>query len=130
MNIHEEMFARHFVKPAKRERYLSLLESPKGRKKIIFGLDHCPDLDLRYATLLATQDQNLELIYDLLKRKGATDVCYVMSTNEQYDGRELPLFEALEQTFGSGNGTFISCLPGKLAYYEFEDAGERYLLER
>jgi len=35
---------------------------------------------------------------------------------------------ALEKTIGYQMGTFISCIPGKLAYFEDEDG--RYILER
>lgn len=35
MNIHEEQFAKNFIVPEKRERYLSMLDSKKGRKKLI-----------------------------------------------------------------------------------------------
>lgn len=130
MNIHEEMFVRNFVKPAKRHRYLSMLESKKGRDKIVSGLYHCNDLDERYATLLLPDEQNLEMICKILKRKGATDLCYVMSTNTSVDKKEMKLLDALEITIASGDGTLVSCLEGKLAYFEFEDAGERYILER
>jgi hypothetical protein len=28
------------------------------------------------------------------------------------------------------SGTFLSCIPGQLAYFEGEEAGERYILAR
>ena len=130
VNIHEEMFARYFIKPAKRDRYLSLLESGKGRAKLAHGLNHCGDLDTRFAKLLPIIEQNPESIYKILKRKGANETCYVMSSDYSHDGQELPLLEALEAIIGFGSGTLVSCLPGKLAYFEFEDPGERYILER
>jgi len=40
------------------------------------------------------------------------------------------LAEAVEKVLGMGMGTFISCIPGKLAYFEGEDENERLLLER
>jgi hypothetical protein len=30
----------------------------------------------------------------------------------------------------AGIGTVLSCIPGRLAYYEAEDAGERYIFSR
>ena len=30
----------------------------------------------------------------------------------------------------AGTGVFVSCLPGRLAYFEGEDVGARYVLER
>jgi hypothetical protein len=40
----------------------------------------------------------------------------------------LGLEIALKETVGRQMGTFISCIPGKLAYFEDEDG--RYILER
>ncbi len=130
MNIHEEMFAHHFIKPAKRERYLALLQSEKGRSKLAHGLNHCGDLDMRYATLIPKEQQSPGFVLNLLKQKGAPELCHVMSSNYEIDEQDIPLLEALEKTMGWGSGTFISCIPGKLAYFEYEDQGERYILER
>jgi hypothetical protein len=47
---------------------------------------------------------------------------------EDSDGKEVNLQIALEETIGRQMGTFISCIPGKLAYFEDEDG--RYILER
>jgi len=42
----------------------------------------------------------------------------------------MSLSDALLETVGMGAGTFISCVPGKLGYFELEDLSERYILER
>ena len=130
MNPHEEHFARSFILPEKRARYLSLLESKRGRKKLLDGLNHCHDLDERYAQLIPAGQQNAQAIEKVLKRKGAPEQCYVMSDDVDIDGKEMLLREALLKVVGSNMGTVISCVAGKLAYFEFEDMGERYLLER
>jgi len=51
-----------------------------------------------------------------------------MSEDSEIDGRELDLREALEHVSGRQIGTILSCVPGKLAYFESED--ERLLLAR
>ena len=130
MNAHEEMFARNFINPKKRDRYLSLLDTPKGRSKVVHGLDHCEDIDRRYANQLPVNQQNPNAIEKILRQKGAPEVCHVMSANPEIDGKDMPLGEALKKTIGMGMGTLISCIPGRLAYFEYEDAGERYILER
>jgi hypothetical protein len=129
MNQHEEAFARSFIVSQKRDRYLSLLGSPKGRSKLALGLNHCGDLDMRKARLVPAGRQSVEAIEQMLKQKGAPALCHVMSSNPAIDGHDMPLHEALEETVGQTMGTLISCVPGKLAYFEFEDAGERYILE-
>jgi hypothetical protein len=130
MNFHEEMFARNFIVPAKRQRYLSLLENPMGRSKLVFGLNHCRDIDMRYATQVPVGQQYVDAIVDVIKTKGAPDLCHVMSSNLNTDDQDMPLPVSLSNTLGMGCGTLISCIPGRLAYFEFEDPGERYILER
>jgi hypothetical protein len=130
MNPHEEQFARFFIVAKKRDRYLTLLESKKGRPSLLSGLNHCHDLDPRYATLIPSNQQSATTIESLLRQKGAPDSCYVISTNRDIDGREMSLTDALAETVGVNMGTFISCVPGKLGYFEMEDLSERYILQR
>lgn len=66
----------------------------------------------------------------LLRSRGAPSTCHVMSENGALDGRKLPLAEALAEIVGWGASSLLSCRPGRLAYFEGEEPGERYLLER
>ncbi len=129
-NPHEELFARSFVYPAQRERYLTLLESKRGRRKLCDGLNHSPHLDGRVAKLIPGNQQSTESIEHLLKSKGAPDVCHVMSANPELDNRDMLLSEALLKTVGMDAGTMILCIPGKLAYVELEGFDGRYILEK
>jgi hypothetical protein len=130
LNHQEEQFARFFIVPEKRARYLSLLESNRGRDKLLAGLNHCHDLDSRFAKLIPANQQSAQSIERLLKSKGAPNVCHVMSSNPNLDNREMPLSEALLETIGMDSGTLISCIAGKLAYVELEGFDGRYILER
>jgi len=127
---HETEFVRNFIVFAKRDRYLSLLESRKGRRKLLDGLNHPRDLDGRRRSHLMPSAQTIGQIEALLKKKDAPERCYVISSSQNMDGLEMSLREALDQTVGQGRGTVISCIPGKLAYFEGEEPNERYLLER
>jgi hypothetical protein len=126
---HELEFIQHFIISAKRDRYYSLLPSKKGRRKLLDGLNHAKDLDMRRAHPLPKNAQTVNHIETLLKRKGASTRCHLISSNEDLDGCEMLLRDALEQTVGHGSGTIISCIPGKLAYFEGEEQYERYILE-
>ena len=64
MNQHEVMFAREFIIPEKRDRYVSLIGSVKGRRKIVAGFHHIRDLDHRYAKLIPSNQQSGESIID------------------------------------------------------------------
>ena len=84
-------------------------------------------MDARYAHLLPAGQQNLPAIEKLLKQKGAPEVCYIISSDPDIDGKEMPLHEALMIVVDSNIGTVVSCIAGKLGYFEFEDIGERWL---
>ncbi|HEY0763986.1 MAG TPA: hypothetical protein VGD61_16545 [Pyrinomonadaceae bacterium] len=128
--MHEYEFARNFIVPEKRARYLSLLESKNGRKKILEGFNHCHDLDPRFAKRIPSNQDSATSIEALLRQKGAPETCYVMSDNPDIDGREMSLTDALLKTVAKDAGTLISCIPGKLAYFEMEGFDGRYILER
>ena len=128
MNPHEEQFARAFVVPEKKERYLSLLQSARGRKQLLAGFHHCRDLDPRFAQIIPSDRQSTQSIEELLKESGAADVCYVISENPKIDGKEMNLTAALLEIVGMDAGALVSCIPGRLAYFEMEGLSERYLL--
>ena len=107
-----------------------MLQSLKGRARLLAQFPHCKDLNMKYATLVPAGQQNARAIAKLLANKGAPELCHVISADGDIDNRELPLANALEQTVGMNMGTFISCIPGKLGYFEFEDIGQRYIFAR
>jgi hypothetical protein len=127
---HEEVIIRAFVRSDRRPRYLELIKSAKKRRRFLRALNHVIELDPRYSTRLENNMHTAQQIALLLREKGASDLCYAVSENSELDGRELPLVEALEQVVGFGMGSFLSCVPGRLAYFEGEDPGERYICER
>jgi hypothetical protein len=56
-----------------------------------------------------------------------------VSWSEAIDGKELPLLAALENAVGFGMPTIISCIPGKLAFFEAEQEvlpSHRFILKR
>jgi hypothetical protein len=127
---HEPELIRAFVGRAHRDRYLSLLANPRKRGIILRRLAHGGDLDPRFIHRVPDADQTPERIQRMLVSRDAPERCFVVSENAALDGRELPLGEALRAVVGYRQGTLISCVPGRLAYYEAEESGERYILER
>lgn len=113
----EKAFFEAFASVAKRQRYADLLQSKRGRQKILDSLDHFnfKDLDPRFCRKLAPGEGDTSAIARALRELGAPAVCYVMSSWRKNDGREMDLLEALEDTVGGGMGTIISCVPGELA---------------
>jgi hypothetical protein len=121
-----------FISSAWRARFRESLVSPKRRKKLRRQLPHFDHLDDRFATLVPTREQTSAILGARLRAKGAKDRCYLFSVDDDFDGREMALGDALAELVdrGSWSATFISCLPGRLAYFHDEIPTDRYLLER
>jgi hypothetical protein len=103
------------------------LASSKRRKAFLDQLNHCRDIDERYATPLGSITEAMSE----LQSRGAPAVCHVISDIAAIDGQDLPLRAAIERAELEGWGTLICCVPGRLAYY-IDEAGSqrRLLLER
>jgi hypothetical protein len=124
---HEEAI-KAFIIPVRQERYMEFLKSAKKREKFIAQLAHFKHLDPKFVVRVPGNQRNPSSLQKLLVEKGAGTKCWVISENSELDGKEIDLQTALEETIGYQMGTLISCIPGKLAYFEDEDG--RYILER
>jgi len=122
----EEALVDAFIVPAKRERYKTLLANPKRRRKLLDGLNHCRDLDPRYATQIPSKTD----VVALLRSRGAPEFCHVISAVAELDGMEMGLQEAIDETEANMWGALIGCVPGRLAYYYGEAGEQRLVLER
>jgi hypothetical protein len=127
---HETALVDAFILPSKRERIRELLSKPKRRRSVLESLYHQAPLDPDCMRRIPPAEQSRARIEALLRAIGAPNLCYVISTDAGLDGMSLPLHAALEQVVGRGEGTILCCIPGRLGYFEAEDAGERYVLER
>jgi hypothetical protein len=120
----EEATVCAFIVPEKRKRYLSSLSNCKRRPNFLNCLNHCRDIDPRYATEIPTTAD----IAALLRNHGALDDCHVISDYREIDGREMSLIDAVNEADAIGWGTIISCIPGRLACYLDEAGSKRRLL--
>jgi len=127
---HEEALIRAFVVPEKRERLVELLAKPKRRETVRKALAHFGDLDRRFMVAIPGSEQSAPAIEKLLRSRGAPGECYLISESSALDGRTMTLGEALRAVVAHGMGTLLSCVPGRLGYYEGEDREDRWLLER
>lgn len=110
----------------KAERVLYELSSKKRRECIwkfksdLFTPEYRINADLSKAQIL-----------NMLCDNGAGEDCYVLSIDEEIDGKEMKLSEALDEVFGRGPA-LLSCIHGKLAYFECEQergAPERLIIK-
>lgn len=119
-----------FLLPQRRERFCLLAGSEKRRAKLRAELAHFDWLDPRYRRALPARAETVEELARLLRSHGSEATCYVFCESREFDGRTMPLDEALDALAFSGRASILSCRPGKLAFYEAEDPESRCLLER
>lgn len=130
MNEHERGFLDFLAEPTKR-RMATLLElGGKRRRDVQALLDHSVRLHPLSCKHLAGSDAEAGAVAATLRKLGAPPTCFVVSADSDLDGRELPLGDALNAIIAKGNGAFVSCIPGRLGFYEYEDMKSSFLLSR
>jgi hypothetical protein len=117
-----------FIAETRRGRVAALLGSPRGRTKFIQALPHFNHWDPGAVVPLAAAEQTPPQVLAALGRLGAPAVVQVLSASPSLDTRTLPLEDAVREVVGSSTGTVISCIPGKLAYFEGEERRVRLIL--
>jgi hypothetical protein len=130
MNEHERGFVEFLAEPSQR-RVLTLLElGQKRRRQLLSLLHHAVVLEPRYRQHLAGADAFPGPIECMLLARGSPPTCFVLGGDSDLDGREAPLRVALDAVCGMGNGAFVSCIPGRLGFYEYAEMKSSYLLVR
>jgi hypothetical protein len=130
MNAHEDAFVSAFIVKEKQGRYRELLANPKRRAKALDDLNHGRDLDPSYAQPIGPDQRRAPAVARLLRQRGAPDQCYVLADDEDLDGQELALEEAVERAAAGAFMAVVCCVPGRLAFYRQEAPGEWYVLDR
>ncbi len=124
---HEQGIVSGFVHPDRQARCLALLRTKAGRAKLRRSLAHLGWFDpARSYELPSSTDA--DGVLRALSACGAPPVCYVLSESTKFDGRTMPLVEAIDALFASGIGSVLSCIPGQLGYFESEDFENRCFL--
>ncbi len=118
--IEEKLFVKAFVTKNKIKRSLFELNFKKKRINFFSKLCHRYDKILNARCMRKTQTSNSKDIFNSLKKEGAKNTCYIFSFFPELDGCKMPLSDALKQCVGRGMPSIISCIPGKLAYFEAE----------
>lgn len=127
----EKSIVKAFVVENKAERLLYELSSRKKRRECIWGMNTslfkpncCEKID--------SKSFSPQSAAEYLARFSAAEHCYVLSIDEQLDGKLLKTEEAINELIGSGP-FLLSFDHGRSAYFEGETekgAPERCLLIR
>lgn len=128
MNEHERGFLAFLAEPTRRRMETLLELGEKRRRDVRALLDHSVRIEPRFCKHLTDGEALPASVEANLRKRGAPATCHVLSANTGLDGRELPLPEALFAIIGMGDGAFVSCIPGRLGFYEGEQAKSSYLL--
>jgi len=131
----EKIIVKSFFAKRIQDRVLFELSSAKKRKDALSRLCHTYRTTLKEDYMITIEKPNSDPaeIVSLLKKNGAGDTCYVISWDEEMDGKELPLLTALENAVGMGMPSIVSCIPNKLAYFQAEQEvlpSPRFMLQR
>jgi hypothetical protein len=124
MNLHEQAFVESFVQPDRPERTLPCLANSKKRRQFLgWFMDHSDNIPMPECIRgITPNEQHPDPIYAILRRLGAPDRCHLISEQRNFAGQEMNLLAAPKEIIGNGDGmgTVISCLPGRLGYFEGE----------
>ena len=130
MNEHERGFLDFLAEPTKRRMATLLALGEKRRPDVRALLDHSVRLHSLSCKHLTGNEADAGSVAATLRSLGAPPTCFVVSADSNLDGREMLLGDALDAIVARGNGAFVSCIPGRLGFYEYEDMRSSYLLTR
>jgi hypothetical protein len=111
-----------FILPERQERLMFLQEH--RRKEFVEAFHTEKFLNLAIATEVKLSTD----IYALMKKFGATDECYAVSSQQELDAHLLPLNEALEKCVGFTIETFLYSPKTGVGYYEGGGYTNRYVM--
>ncbi len=122
---HEQAFVSAFVVPEKRPRYAEFLPKPKRRGEITNRFSHFFD----FMPQLANQVPRESDLAAQLRKRGAGDIAHVIGGRDGFDGRDMPLAEAINEAMIDPSGVVVSCIPERLALYMQEfPPGDTFIL--
>lgn len=119
-----------FYERERRDELLSLSNKESSREAFVEAMLNTKDLEDSCIKKIPPGENLPEKISMLLSGLGAPPSCYVISENEELDGKQCNLKTALEELVESGDGGILSCIPGRLAYFEGCSIDEHLLLKK
>jgi hypothetical protein len=125
INEQEQKLIAKFVIKAKQDRYLAFLSKEKTRHKFTEELYHFRDFNwILFREITGSESERETVSAEVSKRKIST--CYVITVNSEYDGKFVPVSEAIEDVIGT-EGTILIFGHADVIYYEGEAPNRRYI---
>jgi len=101
-----------------RARYRETMSNPKKRHRLLDKLNHTPPLDSRYTTWFSSFTKAVKSI-----NIDPASKIYLLSSDQELDGKTMTFCDALDQVPLHGWGTIIGVSPDLALYYG--EMGER-----
>ncbi len=124
----ERLTLARLVEPRQRARLLHALESKHRLSRIDRIFSHGAPWDDRWIVRLSADQQQAGPLHAELRSRGAPTQCWIVGG--QLDGEALTLSDALHRIVGGLSSSLVICIPGDLAYFEGEELGDRFVLDR
>jgi hypothetical protein len=127
MNIDlERLLIEKFVKKEKKNRYLTFIEKEKTRKKFLSELYHFKDFNWKLFEEIPGNQKEVGVILKKLNDKKNISDCYIISVNENFDGKTFSIQDAIKKLEGI-EGTIKIFGDAEVIYYEGESPSNRYI---
>lgn len=120
----ESKVIENFIVKRKRKRYLNFIQNSKTRKKFTNELAHFSS-QLDNFEEIETGERNV--INEKLSSINSPEDCYVISENNELDGKRMKTDDALNQIIGMQMGTLIVFGNADLVFYEGEGPSDRWI---
>lgn len=117
-----------YVRAAKRERCVGFVSKSKTRDKVFAELRSPAIFDPAFVTKITGGMRSPVGLLEEYREWGMGPEVYVMSTRSEWDGRRMPLAEALRQTLGAGSDVLAYCPASGTAFYEWHHSGASWFL--
>lgn len=115
-----------FVVKDKQERYLNFISKEKTRKKFTKELYHFRDFNWKLFQEIPGNENERDIILAKMRKHESIKTCYVISANNNLDGKSFFIAEALENIVGE-EATIIIFGNADIVYYEAEPFDGRYI---
>lgn len=125
---HEAAFISAFILAERRGRWQEFLSDKRRRGKQLHRLADSRDFDFgRIKPISKTGSSDEEIVRQLVAL-GSPPSVYVISESRSLDGQTMPLDDAIAACTGMGLGTLVSCVAGRLCFFQEEPAFKKWIL--
>ena len=128
----EERFIKEYFIKSRRERILYELSNKKKRMDCIWNFSFWVGYLQKNKIYYKGNKKNVVDIEEWIKGKTSEERCYIISSDEEIDGKILKVDEALQRTIGFGMPSILIFSDIAIIETEREDYGAaiKYLLEK